>query len=79
MMAELACQDFVELVTEYLEGALDEDTATRFEEHLALCQGCETYLDQMNETASRLGEIPVESLSDEMQSTLLSAFRNFHR
>jgi anti-sigma factor RsiW len=78
-MAELACQDFVELVTEYLEGALDEDTATRFEEHLALCQGCETYLDQMKETASRLGEIPVESLSDEMQSTLLSAFRNFHR
>jgi anti-sigma factor RsiW len=79
MMAELACQDFVELVTEYLEGALDEDTATRFEEHLALCQGCETYLDQMKETASRLGEIPVESLSEEMQSTLLSAFRNFHR
>jgi hypothetical protein len=33
----------------------------------------------MKETASRLGEIPVESLSDEMQSTLLSAFRNFHR
>ena len=78
-MAELTCQDFVELVTEYLEGALDEDTARRFEEHLALCPGCETYLSQMKETASRLGEIPVESLSAETQATLLSAFRDFRR
>jgi anti-sigma factor RsiW len=78
-MAELTCQDFVELVTEYLEGALDEDTVRRFEEHLALCPGCETYLSQMKETASRLGEIPVESLSAETQATLLSAFRDVRR
>ena len=78
-MAELTCQDFVELVTEYLEGALDEDTARRFEEHLAFCPGCETYLSQMKETASRLGEIPVETLSAETQATLLSAFRDFRR
>jgi len=78
-MADLTCQDFVELVTDYLEGALDEDTARRFEEHLALCQGCESYLSQMQETASRLGDIPVESLSAETQATLLSAFRDFRR
>ena len=78
-MADLTCQDFVELVTDYLEDALDEDTARRFEEHLALCAGCETYLSQMKETASRLGEIPVESLSAETQATLLSAFRDFRR
>ena len=76
-MADLTCQDFVELVTDYLEGALDDDAVRRFEEHLALCPGCETYLDQMKETASRLGEIPVESLSAEARSTLLSAFRDF--
>jgi anti-sigma factor RsiW len=78
-MADLTCQDFVELVTDYLEGALDEDTGRRFEEHLALCPGCDTYLSQMKETATRLGEIPVESLSAETQSTLLSAFRDFRR
>ena len=78
-MADLTCQDFVELVTDYLEGALDEDTRRRFEEHLALCPGCDTYLSQMKETATRLGEIPVESLSAETQSTLLSAFRDFRR
>ena len=78
-MADLTCQEFVELVTDYLEGALDDDTVRRFEEHLALCPGCETYLSQMKETASRLGEIPVESLSAETQTTLLSAFRDFRR
>lgn len=78
-MADLTCQDFVELVTDYLEGALDEDVRTSFEQHLALCAGCESYLQQMKETASRLGEIPVETLSDEMQSTLLSVFRDFRR
>ena len=78
-MADLTCQEFVELVTDYLEGALDDDTVRRFEEHLALCPGCETYLSQMKETASRLGEIPVESLSAETQATLLSAFRDFRR
>lgn len=78
-MADLTCQEFVELVTDYLEGALDEDTVRRFEEHMDLCQGCQTYLSQMKETASRLGEIPVESLSPETQATLLSAFRDFRR
>ena len=75
----LVCREFVELVTDYLEGALDEDTARRVEAHLALCPGCDTSLSQMKETASRLGEIPVESLSAETQSTLLSAFRDFRR
>jgi anti-sigma factor RsiW len=78
-MARLTCEDFVELVTEYLEGALDDETANRFEEHLALCPGCATYLDQMAKTASRLGEIPVESLSGAMRASLLDAFRDFPR
>ncbi len=78
-MAHLTCRELVELVTDYLEGALDDDTVRRFEEHLALCPGCVTYLDQMRETASRLGSIPVESLSVEMQASLLSAFRDFRR
>ena len=78
-MAHLSCQELVELVTDYLEGALDEGTVRRFEEHLALCPGCETYLDQMRETAARLGTIPAETLTEEMQATLLSAFRDFRR
>ena len=75
----MSCQELVELVTDYLEDALDGDTRVRFEQHVALCPGCETYLHQMKETASRLGSIPVQSLSDEAQTTLLEAFRDFPR
>ena len=75
----MTCQELVELVTDYLEGALDEETADRFARHLSVCPGCEAYLNQMRETASLLGEIPVETLSDEMQTTLLDAFRDFPR
>jgi anti-sigma factor RsiW len=78
-MAVLSCQDFVELVTDYLDGALDEETAIRFEQHMALCPGCDTYLDQMKTTASVLGQIPVETLSQQMRATLLAAFRDFRR
>ncbi len=78
-MAELTCQELVELVTAYLDGDLEPDRADLFEQHVAVCPGCETYLHQMEKTASLLGEIPVETLTDEMQATLLETFREFPR
>jgi anti-sigma factor RsiW len=78
-MADLTCQELVELVTDYLDGALDEETADRFERHLSVCPGCETYLDQMRRTASLMGEIPVDTLSEEAQTALLDTFRDFPR
>jgi anti-sigma factor RsiW len=78
-MADLTCAELVELVTDYLDGALDEETADRFEQHVALCPGCDTYLNQMRQTVSLLGEIPVESLSAEVQQALLDTFRDFPR
>ena len=78
-MAALSCQELVELVTDYLEGALEEPARQRFEEHLAVCAGCRTYLDQMRETVSRLGEIPVATLSEAARAELLTTFRDFRR
>jgi predicted anti-sigma-YlaC factor YlaD len=78
-MADLTCQELVELVTDYLEGALTQDVRARFDEHLAVCPGCETYLDQIRETVSLLGEVRVDDITGEMRTTLLTAFRDFHR
>jgi hypothetical protein len=75
----MSCQEFVELVTDYLEGVLDEAARARFEHHMALCHGCEVYMRQMEETAARLGSVPVETLSADAQATLLEAFRDFRR
>src|SRR4029079_12226379 len=46
----LPCHEVVEIVTDYLEGALTPDVEERVEAHLALCDGCPRYLDQMRAT-----------------------------
>jgi predicted anti-sigma-YlaC factor YlaD len=69
------CDAVVELVTDYLEGCLDAATNERVEAHLALCEGCEIYLDQMRATLSAMGHVPLETLSEDAKTSLLSAFR----
>lgn len=78
-LVDLDCQQVVELVTEFLEGALDAETADRVEQHLSECEGCDAYVHQIRRTATALGQVPVGSLSDEACSRLLDAFRDFHR
>jgi anti-sigma factor RsiW len=53
----LTCQDLVELVTDYLEGALGELDRERFEEHIALCPMCQVHLEQLRVTIRELGEL----------------------
>jgi len=74
---ELSCQELVELVTDYLEGALPDELRARFDEHVAHCSGCRTYLEQMRLTISTTGRLTPESLSPEAESALLDAFRGW--
>jgi anti-sigma factor RsiW len=75
----IACQELVELVTEYLEGALPSDEVAAVDQHLADCDPCLRYLHQMRATAAALGMVPTEqvteTLSDRTVATLLEAFR----
>ena len=70
----MMCEQFVELVTEYLEDAMDADTRQRFEEHLALCPGCVTYLDQIRDTMRHAGRLQPQDLSPAARDHLLQAF-----
>jgi anti-sigma factor RsiW len=74
---ELTCQEVVELVTAYLEGALDDNDARLFEEHLAGCEGCRRYVDQMRTTIELTGRLAEESLEPEARDALLEAFRTW--
>jgi predicted anti-sigma-YlaC factor YlaD len=74
---QIDCIEIVELVTNYLEGALDQATRHEIEAHLVLCAPCQIYLDQMRATIDVLGHVPVETLTDEAKSDLVSAFRDF--
>jgi anti-sigma factor RsiW len=68
------CVELVELVTAYLDGALDDSTRARFEDHLQACDGCETYLQQFRTTVATLGKIPDEELDPAFRDRLLTAF-----
>ena len=78
---EIDCIDLVELVTGYLEGALDEEQCITIEAHLRLCDGCQTYVEQMRETVRVLGHLPLHAAQDlpnEVRRELLAAFRAEH-
>jgi predicted anti-sigma-YlaC factor YlaD len=72
---ELTCQELVELVTEYLEGTLPLVEQRRFDEHLAGCQGCHNYLQQMRETIRLTGKLTEETIEPQAKEALLQVFR----
>lgn len=76
-LTELPCQDLIELVTDYLEDRLTPVDRARFEAHIAECEYCATYLEQMRMTIRTLGRIPEASLSDRARDDLLRAFRDW--
>ncbi len=71
----MSCRELVQLVTDYLEGALSDKDRRRFEAHLELCDGCATYLEQIRETVAVSGELREESLEPDARDALLDTFR----
>jgi len=53
----MPCQELVELVTAYLDGALSPADRERFEAHWGTCPGCRTYLAQMQLVVGSLGQL----------------------
>jgi predicted anti-sigma-YlaC factor YlaD len=75
----ISCRDIVALTTDYLEGTLPQPLRRTFEAHLALCEGCDNYLDQMRETIRLTGLISEDGIPPEQRAELVSAFRDWRR
>ena len=72
----LVSREFVELVTDYLEGALPETERARFEAHLAECDGCAGYLEDMRRLVHTMHETPEPPPDPATREALLTAFRD---
>ena len=72
----LVCREFVELVTNYLEGALPEAERIRFEAHMAECDGCAGYLEDMRRLVGSLHEVAEPPPDPQTREALLRAFRD---
>jgi hypothetical protein len=75
----LGCQELVELVTDYLEQALEPAELLRFEEHIAGCGNCTLYLEQLRETIRITGTITTDDLTPEAERELLAVFSAWAR
>ncbi len=76
---ELTCQELVEIVSEYLEGALPDVERERFDAHLEGCEGCRRYLDQMRTTIHVVGTLTEDDLDPGAKDQLLQLFREWNR
>ncbi len=77
---DFPCNEFVELVTAYLDGALPADDTRRLEEHLVLCGGCESVLEQFRAViamSGRLADDDVDALAPRERESVMSAFRDW--
>jgi anti-sigma factor RsiW len=74
---DLACQELVELVTDYLEEALSDDERARFEQHLAICGGCREYVKEIRSTIQVSRELSQDALPPNVREELLTLFRRW--
>jgi anti-sigma factor RsiW len=73
----MTCQEVVELVTDYLDGALAPEDAARLEAHLQGCDGCTAYIEQFRTTTRLAAAAKLEVRPD--RDALLAVFRAFKR
>lgn len=74
---DLACRQAVELVTDYLEGALSGRDRERLEAHLAACPNCSAYLEQIRATIRLAGAVEPEDLSPQAQADFTELYRRW--
>jgi anti-sigma factor RsiW len=79
MSDELSCRQLVDLVTDYVDGALTSRGRREFDAHLAECDGCAIYLDGMRRTIELTGRLTEADVAPEMERKLLAAFRGWQR
>ena len=79
MRAEhLTCRDVVEILNDYIDGALDDEQRDELERHLVACEGCLAYLDQLRAVTRVAGTLRADDVPAPMMDALLDAFRREH-
>jgi predicted anti-sigma-YlaC factor YlaD len=76
---EIVCQEFVELVTEHLEGTLPQDVERAIAAHLELCEPCRIYLDQIRSTTTAIRALTTPTLPEPARERLLKVFTTLHQ
>ena len=73
--AQVRCVELVELVTEWMEGELDDGTRAHVEEHLVVCPPCSAYVTQIRQAVRALQDLDGEAPPPAAREELLRFFR----
>ena len=73
----IVCRQAVELVTDYLEGALSRRDRARFETHLAACPHCSAYVEQIRAAVAAAGRVEPGELSRTARRRLVALYREW--
>jgi anti-sigma factor RsiW len=73
----MTCQQVVQLLTDYLEGALSAADRARVDEHVAGCDGCTAFLAQLRTAGRVVAGLAAEEIPAALRADLLSAFRDW--
>jgi anti-sigma factor RsiW len=77
LSSPLVCRDAVELISDYLDGTLPRRQRRRLEKHLAGCDACTAYLDQMRATIAASGKVGPDDLPSDVLEGLVDLFRQY--
>lgn len=75
----LTCRELTEVLTDYLEGTMPLEDRARFDAHLAICDGCVTYVDQMRQVIKTVRELRADDVEASAPDDLLEVFRAWKR
>jgi anti-sigma factor RsiW len=76
--SHIVCQQAVDLMSDYLEGSLTRRQRRRLEGHLAGCDACQSYLEQLRITIAASGVATVSDVEPETLEALVDLYRKFH-
>jgi anti-sigma factor RsiW len=79
MVEEMACNELVEIVTDYLDGTLSQRELARVRDHLTSCDGCQAHVEQMRTTVRVLRSEPDEQISPQLAAAVADLFRGWAR
>ena len=71
----LTCKEVVELITEFLSGAMRPEDRARLEQHLFVCPPCSSYLGQIRSTIGMASGLRAAEAEAGPAAGLLELFR----
>ncbi len=74
----ISCKEITNLLADYLDGALDQQTIQDLEAHLSGCRICDNFMRTYQTTTTLLRDLGEEEVPGELKDRVLHFFRE-HR